>query len=129
MSRNDLPPPNPTSEFFEFGRDLVRETRLPADGRLPLDPEGAISQFRWGADGYDDDDVWQVLLGALTEAESYDDLWYLSDGFIPESVVTRPTLDQRLLVLERTDPKMIEIMQIIAVDPTLDWRSISDAPE
>jgi len=103
-----------------LGRRLVREMRPGTD-------EGAgdhiaADMLRWGGGGLDDEDLWEALLGALDEAETDTDLWFLGDGFIPESIATRDDLAHRLEALEADDARMRRVVE-------LDPRSFRDADQ
>lgn len=102
--------------YEEMGRRLVRESRLGATEPL-RGTERSAGQLRWGAHGLDDDAVWQALLGALAETDrSVGDLWTLGDGFVAESVLTRPDLEQRLLEL-RIESKDVAALFSVMSDP------------
>ena len=91
------------------------------------DDDCAVGQLRWGGDGIDDEDLWQALLGALDEASNDDELWFLGDGFIPESICPREALDRRLEKLEQTDERMQRVIHLVETQSYGDpgpWRPV-----
>jgi len=100
-----------------LGRRLVHEMRhsLPS-----VDVETASDVLRWGADGLDDEQVWSALLAALDEASEDGEYWALGDGFVSESVCTRPVLGARWRDAEMSNPKAVEVSRVM-LDPTWNW--------
>lgn len=80
----------------------------------------AVDALRCGAESLDDDAVWSVLLAALDAAQDDGDLWELGDGFISESVLIRPQLDQRWREARSTHPKIAAVCRVMQ-DPTWNW--------
>ena len=91
---------------------MVREMRAPLNGASVGD-DWVTGELRWGGDDFDDDELWEALLGALDEASNDTEFWYLGDGFIPESICVREALDRRLEKLELSDERMKRVIYLV----------------
>ena len=100
-----------------LGRRLVHEMRLPLQS---LDIETASDVLRWGADELDDEQVWSALLAALDEASDDGEYWALGDGFVAESVCTRPALEARWRHAEVSNAKAAQVRRVM-LDPGWNW--------
>lgn len=116
---------------YELGRRLVREMPMPNDD-VWANADCAIGQLRWGGEDFDNEELWQALLGALDEASNDDELWSLGDGFIPESICVRGALDRRLEKLEQSDERMKRVIHLVETQSYGDlgpWRPIPAGEE
>lgn len=70
-----------------LGRSLLAEMRASED-----ELGDASDLLRWGADGVDDETLWQAVMTAVEGARDDGERWTLGDGVIDESLGTRPSL-------------------------------------
>jgi hypothetical protein len=101
----------------ELGRRLVREMR---DDQARDSDDAALHVLRWGADELSDEQVWEAAMAALDEATTDSELWLLGDGFLSESLRTRPALDARWRDLRGVDPKVTDVYRVME-DPTMNF--------
>jgi hypothetical protein len=98
----------------ELGRNLIRLGRVDIHQLTDEDPRvEALHALRWGADDLDDDAVWNATLGALEEIARDDDVWVFGDGFVDETIKTRPELARRWLALYDSSEVVREVHRVM----------------
>lgn len=97
-----------------LGRRLIEGLRVNASELPEDDPRWiAIDSLRWGADGVDDETLWQAVITAIQLAENDGERWMLGDGVVDESVATRPVLRARLRASYDSNPYVREMYRVM----------------